>query len=54
MAALLKKDLNVEADVVPGDRGEFTVWVGDALVAQKGADGFPEDSAIVAAVQQKL
>jgi hypothetical protein len=30
------------------------VWVGDAKVAQKTADGFPTDEETLAAVQEEL
>jgi predicted Rdx family selenoprotein len=40
---------------VEGGRGEFTVWVGGELVAQKDlAGGFPEENDILAAVRQAL
>ena len=54
MAALITKDLGLPVDVTPGARGEFTVWVGDQVVARKDARGFPEDSDIVAAVKEKI
>jgi hypothetical protein len=39
---------------VVGGRGEFTVWVGEQIAAQKTASGFPTDEDIVAAVQRSL
>lgn len=54
MADLLKKELNVETDLVAGDRGEFTVWVGDEVVAKKNWLGFPDDGKVVAAVREAL
>lgn len=54
MAALIKKQLGVDAEIVVGGRGEFTVWVGEERVAQKTADGFPTDEEAVAAVRQAL
>jgi hypothetical protein len=39
-------------ELVEGNRGEFTVWVGGKLVAEKGPGGFPSDEEVVAAVRQ--
>ena len=54
MAAYIKQELGAESDVVEGDRGEFTVWVGEERVAQKDAQGFPSDDEVLAAVRQAL
>ena len=54
MAAFIKQELGAESDVVEGDRGEFTVWVGEERVAQKDAHGFPSDDEVLAAVRQAL
>ena len=54
MAALIKQDLGIESDVVEGDRGEFTVWVGGERVAQKDSHGFPADADVLAAVRKAL
>ena len=55
MAAILQDTLAVEAVALEsGHRGEFSVWVGDACVAQKTADGFPSEDAVVAAVTDRL
>ena len=51
MADLLKKELNVETELIEGDRGEFTVWVADKVVAKKGWLGFPDDEKVLAAVR---
>lgn len=49
MAAALKDAIGIEAELIEGSRGEFTVWVGDQIVARKGATGFPsEDEAVIA------
>jgi hypothetical protein len=40
--------------LIEGDRGEFTVWVGEKQVAQKGWLRFPSDEKILAAVRQAL
>jgi hypothetical protein len=41
VAALIKVATGIEPELVVGDRGEFTVWVGEETVAKKGASGFP-------------
>lgn len=52
MAAVIEQHLQLDTNIVEGDRGEFSVWVGDLCVAKKDRDGFPEDAAIVEAVRQ--
>ena len=54
MAALIKKESAVDVDLIEGRRGEFTVWVGDTLVAEKNAQSFPSDEDALAAVQRAL
>ena len=51
MAAQLKQELGVDADLVIGGSGEFTVWVGDKKVAEKSWGRFPEPEKVVAAVK---
>ena len=54
MAELIKRELGVEPEVVEGDRGEFTVWVGDRMVAKKGWVRFPADEKVLSSVRQAL
>lgn len=54
MADLLKKELGVETKLIAGDRGEFTVWVGDEVVAKKNWLGFPADEKVLEAVRAAL
>ncbi len=54
MAALIAEATGVTPDVVAGGRGEFTVWVDDALVAEKSRRGFPSDDAVLEAVTKGL
>jgi hypothetical protein len=54
VAALIKEATGIDTALVEGKRGEFTVWVGDALVATKDARGFPSEEGVVAAVQRAL
>jgi len=50
VAALIKRDTGLDTEVVPAGRGEFTVWVDGAKVAEKSARGFPVDADLLAAV----
>ncbi len=54
MAAIIKSKFGVEPELIEGGRGEFTVWVGDQQVAQKGWLRFPSDEKVLAAVRQAL
>ena len=54
MAALIKDELGVEPELIEGGRGEFTVWVGDEVVAKKDLQGFPTDEDALAAVQRAV
>lgn len=51
MAAKLKQDLGVVAELAVGNPGEFTVWVDDEKVAEKTWRGFPEPVDVVDAVR---
>jgi len=55
VAALIKDSIGAEVQLVEGGRGEFTVWVGDNVVAKKDPlVGFPTDDDALAAVQRAL
>ena len=54
MAALIKDALAADTEVVPGGRGEFTVWVDDRKVAEKSRSGFPDEKALVETVRTAL
>ena len=54
MAALIKQDTGVDATLEPGGRGELSVWVNDARVANKDYKGFPADAPLVALVRAAL
>ena len=54
MAALIRQETGIDAEIVEGARGEFTVWVDEEAVARKDANGFPTDEEAVAAVRQAL
>lgn len=50
MADTLKTEFDLEAvSLIAGNRGEFSLWLGDTLLAQKSYAGFPTvDDAIQA------
>lgn len=50
MAAHLEQRLDVDVELVRGDRSEFTVWVGDVRVIAKAAQLFPTPEECEAAV----
>ena len=54
MAELIETETRIKPEIVEGGRGEFTVWVGDERVAQKGVDGFPSDQEVLSAVARGL
>lgn len=54
MAELIRRELGVEPQLVEGDRGEFTVWVGDKVVAKKGWVMFPADKNVLSEVRRAL
>ena len=54
MAELIKRELNVEAELIEGSRGEFSIWVGGRMVAKKGWVIFPSDGRVLSEVRQAL
>ncbi len=51
----MKRELGLaEVECVPGDRGEFSVWVNDEVVARKNWLGFPEEQKVLDAVRRAL
>jgi predicted Rdx family selenoprotein len=54
VAALIKDRLKLDAEIEPGGRGEFTVWVDGTKVAEKSRTGFPAEPAIVEAVSKAI
>ena len=51
MAAQLKQDLGVEAELVVGGSGELSVWVDGAKIIEKKWGRFPDPKDVVAAVR---
>jgi hypothetical protein len=54
VAAVLEQEIGAEAQLVEGNRGEFTVWVGEQRVAAKDAMGFPSEQDVLTAVRKAL
>jgi len=52
VAELIKRELGVQAELIEGDRGEFSVWVDRQMVAKKGWVRFPSDEKVLKAVRQ--
>ena len=51
---MLERELGVKAELVEGNRGEFTVRVGDKVIAKKGLIFFPPDKKILDAVRKTV
>ena len=54
MAALIKDKLDLDTDLEPGGRGEFSVWLDGVKIAEKSRTGFPSDKALLEAVHKSL
>jgi hypothetical protein len=54
VAEVIKNELGIEPELTEGGRGEFTVWVDERKVAQKGWLRFPSNEKILAAVREAL
>jgi len=51
---MLERELGVKAELIEGHLGEFTVSVGDKIVAKKGLIFFPPEQKILNAVRKAL
>ena len=51
MAAVIKERLHHEAELEPGGRGEFSVWVDGQKVIEKTRTGFPGELSIVESIK---
>jgi hypothetical protein len=54
VAEKIENALGIKAKLIKGNRGEFTVWVEDKLVAKKGWIRFPSDQKVLEAVKAAL
>jgi hypothetical protein len=51
VAAELKQKIGIDAELVVGNSGEFTVWVGEQKVAEKKWGRFPAPEDVIDAVR---
>ena len=51
---MLERELGVKAELIEGHLGEFTVSVGEKVVAKKGLIFFPPEQKILNAVRKAL
>ena len=51
MAAILTRALGAEARIVPGGRGEFSIWLDGRKIYDKGDDDFPDEAEVLAAAR---
>jgi hypothetical protein len=51
---MLERELGVKSKLIEGNLGEFTVCVGDKVVAKKGLIFFPPDKKILSALRKAL
>jgi len=51
VAAEIKRETGLDTKLLIGGSGEFTVWLGEKLIAEKKLGVFPETSAVIAAVK---
>jgi hypothetical protein len=54
VAELIKRELGIQPELIEGDRGEFSVWVGNQMVAKKGWVRFPPDKKVLTAVRHAI
>ncbi len=54
MVEKLREELGIEAKLVRGHGGIFTVAVGDEVVAKKTWAGFPSEAQVVEAVRRAM
>lgn len=54
MAAELKRELGLDAQLVVGNSGELSVWLDDKLIAEKKQGQFPSPDDVVAAMEAAL
>ncbi len=50
MAATIQETLGLEATLAKGDRGEFSVWIGDTCIADKDlkrCEDFPDEGELL-------
>jgi hypothetical protein len=53
-AEALKEQLQIDAELVEGKRGEFSIWVDDKRITRRVLFFFPNEEKIVAGVKAAL
>jgi len=51
---LINRELGVQPQLIEGDLGEFSFWVGNQVVTKKGRVRFPSDQKVLTAVRQAV
>lgn len=54
VAAVIKEQLHQDAELEPGGRGEFSVWVNGHKIIEKTRTGFPGELSIVESLKAAL
>jgi hypothetical protein len=54
VAASIKDALGLDANIEPGGRGEFTIWLDDVKVSEKTRNGFPSEQAILDSISRAI
>jgi predicted Rdx family selenoprotein len=54
VAAALQQELGIASELVVGKSGEFTVWLGERLIAEKNHTGFPDPDDVVDDVRDAM
>ena len=52
--AITEEHPGAQIELVPGGRGEFTVWLGEECLAKKSFAGFPSEEEVLLALRQSL
>jgi predicted Rdx family selenoprotein len=54
VAAELKTSMGLDAELRVGNSGEFSVWLDDAMIAEKKSGRFPTPDEVVSAVRTAI
>jgi predicted Rdx family selenoprotein len=54
LADLIKAQHSIDVELVPGKRGELSVWVNGTMVAEKNASGWPAEATVLARVGEAI
>ena len=51
---MIKAQHSLDVELVPGKRGELSVWVDGKMVAEKNASGWPAEDTVLARVAEAI